>query len=76
MRVTRFSGKRPVLLVIGGSQGAEALNKAVWENFEGLITLCDIIHITGLNKMNTKIKIYMSFFTKRAIFLYTTVKQF
>jgi len=56
MRVTRFSGKRPVLLVIGGSQGAEALNKAVWENFEGLITLCDIIHITGLNKMNTKIK--------------------
>lgn len=52
MRVTRFSGKRPVLLVTGGSQGAQALNEAVWDNLENLVSLCDVIHITGRGKLN------------------------
>lgn len=54
MRVTRFSGKRPVLLVTGGSQGAQALNEAVWEKFEELVSLCDVIHITGRGKLNKR----------------------
>ena len=52
MRVTRFSGKRPVLLVTGGSQGAQALNEVVWEKLEELVSLCDVIHITGRGKLN------------------------
>ncbi len=51
IRVTKFSGKRPVLLVMGGSQGAQALNEAVWGNLEALVTLADIIHITGRGKL-------------------------
>jgi UDP-N-acetylglucosamine--N-acetylmuramyl-(pentapeptide) pyrophosphoryl-undecaprenol N-acetylglucosamine transferase len=44
-----FSGKH-ILLVVGGSQGAEALNKAVIVNIEHLKKLSDrlgIIHLTG-----------------------------
>lgn len=56
MRVTRFSGKRPVLLVIGGSQGAQALNKAIWNHLDQLVNSCDIVHITGRGKMNRKVQ--------------------
>jgi UDP-N-acetylglucosamine--N-acetylmuramyl-(pentapeptide) pyrophosphoryl-undecaprenol N-acetylglucosamine transferase len=49
-RITGFSGRRPVLMVIGGSQGAAALNEAVEKHFDVLINLADIIHITGIGK--------------------------
>jgi len=53
-RVTGFSGKRPVLLVIGGSQGAQALNTVVTEHLEKLLLICDIVHITGRGKGSAK----------------------
>lgn len=53
-RVTGFSGKRPVLLIIGGSQGSQALNAAVQEHLEELLTVCDIAHITGRGKLGPK----------------------
>lgn len=49
-RITGFSGRRPVLLVTGGSQGSVALNKAIEDHFKELIDLADIIHITGEGK--------------------------
>ncbi|MFA5799363.1 MAG: UDP-N-acetylglucosamine--N-acetylmuramyl-(pentapeptide) pyrophosphoryl-undecaprenol N-acetylglucosamine transferase [Candidatus Peribacteraceae bacterium] len=49
-RITRFSGRRPVLLVIGGSQGAQSINEAVEQMFEELLDLTDIIHLTGAGK--------------------------
>jgi UDP-N-acetylglucosamine--N-acetylmuramyl-(pentapeptide) pyrophosphoryl-undecaprenol N-acetylglucosamine transferase len=52
-RVTGFSGNRPILLVIGGSQGAEALNEAVRSHLSTLLTLCDVIHLTGSGKART-----------------------
>ncbi len=53
-RVTGFSGKRPVILIIGGSQGSQALNTAVQEDLEELLTVCDIVHITGRDKLGSK----------------------
>ncbi len=50
-RVTGFSGNRPILLVIGGSQGAEALNETVRVHLSTLLTLCDVIHLTGKGKV-------------------------
>ena len=50
LRITGFSGTRPVLLVIGGSQGAQALNTATSELLTDLKDVCDIIHITGRGK--------------------------
>lgn len=48
--ITGFSGRRPVIMVIGGSQGARALNEAIDKNFDELIDLGDIIHLTGAGK--------------------------
>ncbi len=47
---TGFSGRRPVVMIIGGSQGARALNEAVEKHFDELIALADVIHITGAGK--------------------------
>lgn len=53
-RITGFSGKRPVLLIIGGSQGSVALNNAVVSSLEALLDVADIIHLTGAGKMTAK----------------------
>jgi UDP-N-acetylglucosamine--N-acetylmuramyl-(pentapeptide) pyrophosphoryl-undecaprenol N-acetylglucosamine transferase len=37
----------PTLLVYGGSRGARSINKAVEVNLEALLTLCQVIHISG-----------------------------
>ena len=53
-RVTGFSGKRPVLLIIGGSQGASTINEIIWNALDSLVDICDIVHLTGRGKMNPK----------------------
>ncbi|MFH0851503.1 MAG: UDP-N-acetylglucosamine--N-acetylmuramyl-(pentapeptide) pyrophosphoryl-undecaprenol N-acetylglucosamine transferase [Candidatus Peregrinibacteria bacterium] len=48
--LTGLSRMRPILLVLGGSQGALALNRAVATNLTALLECSDIIHITGEGK--------------------------
>ena len=50
LRITGLSGKRPILLVTGGSQGSAALNNAIADHLDDLILRTDIIHITGRGK--------------------------
>ncbi len=50
LALTGFSGDRPILLVMGGSQGAVALNEAVMKNIDALLKIVDIIHLTGEGK--------------------------
>lgn len=50
LRITGLSGKRPILLIIGGSQGAQALNDAIEENIDLLLAQVDIVHLTGRKK--------------------------
>ena len=50
LALTGFSGNRPILLVMGGSQGAQTLNGIVLDKLNELTTICDIIHITGKGK--------------------------
>lgn len=50
LRITGLQGKRPVLLVIGGSQGAKALNTAIVQQIDALLQRCDIVHLTGAGK--------------------------
>ncbi len=66
-RVTGFSGKRPVLLVTGGSQGAQALNEAVWGNLEEFLTFCDIIHLTGRGKLKPEKK-HARYFQREVVY--------
>lgn len=53
LRITGFSGIRPILLVMGGSQGAQRINDWTMKNLQQLTTMCDVIHLTGPNKITT-----------------------
>lgn len=46
-----FGGERPVLLVMGGSQGARALNEALHANLELLTTTFDVVQLCGKGKL-------------------------
>ncbi|MDD5031858.1 MAG: UDP-N-acetylglucosamine--N-acetylmuramyl-(pentapeptide) pyrophosphoryl-undecaprenol N-acetylglucosamine transferase [Patescibacteria group bacterium] len=40
----------PIVLIVGGGTGAEAINKLVWESLDKLTKFCQIVHITGKEK--------------------------
>ncbi|MGB0921032.1 MAG: undecaprenyldiphospho-muramoylpentapeptide beta-N-acetylglucosaminyltransferase [Alphaproteobacteria bacterium] len=42
-----LDGARPVLLVVGGSLGAKAINETIWAAFDDLTQKFDIVHICG-----------------------------
>lgn len=49
-----FSGNKPVLLITGGSQGAQAINSAVREALKDLLPKYDVIHICGKNNLSSE----------------------
>jgi len=51
-----FDKHRPVLLVMGGSQGAMQINKLVDEGLDDLLKKFQIIHIRGRGNLNIGIK--------------------
>ncbi len=48
--ITGFSGRRPVVMVTGGSQGAKSINDEIDRIFDQLINVADVIHLTGTGK--------------------------
>lgn len=50
LSITGFSGAKPILLVMGGSQGSKALNEAVIQLLPELLKTMDVIHLTGAGK--------------------------
>jgi len=42
----------PIVLIVGGSSGARAINNCIWENIDALTSNYQIIHITGKNNIN------------------------
>lgn len=50
LAITGFNGTRPILLVTGGSQGAQTFNDAIAKHSDELLRSVDIIHITGEGK--------------------------
>ena len=50
LQISGLGGTRPILLVMGGSQGAQAINDVVVSALEELLQICDVIHLTGEGK--------------------------
>lgn len=47
-----FSGSKPILLCMGGSQGAQAINDALRNNLDNLLKSFDIAHLCGKGKIS------------------------
>ena len=45
-----FSGEKPVLLVMGGSQGSAEINQLVWNALPTLLKHWQVVHLTGKGK--------------------------
>lgn len=50
LRITGFDGSKPILLIMGGSQGALSVNETIEKQIDDVLLRCDIIHITGRGK--------------------------
>ena len=51
-----FSIDRPTVFIFGGGTGAASLNELVWAGLEDLASTANIIHLTGQNKGDSRIK--------------------
>ncbi len=51
-----LTSKKPVLLVLGGSQGAEQINKLIWDNLNTLTKTHQVVHLCGKGKQNKNIQ--------------------
>ncbi len=50
LRIAGLDGTKPVLLVMGGSQGARSINEEIVRSLDTLLQICHIIHLTGTGK--------------------------
>ena len=56
LKLTGFAADRPVLMVMGGSLGATAVNKAVRDALPELLKDWQIIHLCGKGKLDESLK--------------------
>lgn len=54
LRYLGFDGRKPVVLFLGGSQGALEVNQLVSESLPSLLPMCDIAHQTGKGKAGSQ----------------------
>lgn len=52
LKMCGFTGDKPVLMVIGGSQGAQSVNETVRESLPKLIDKFQIVHLCGKDKVD------------------------
>ena len=52
LKMTGFTGEKPVLLVIGGSLGSEFLNETVRAALPALLAKYDVVHLTGAGRVS------------------------
>lgn len=52
----KLKNNKPIITIIGGSLGASAINKVIWDNIKALTNKYNIFHIVGKNKSNKDIK--------------------
>lgn len=55
LKLAGFDGKKPVLLVTGGSQGAQAVNQALRGCLDRLLPAMDILHLCGKGNLDASL---------------------
>lgn len=50
--IFKLTFEKPILLIVGGSQGAKIINDAIWKILPELLELVEIIHIVGNNNLD------------------------
>ena len=48
-----FNGSRPVLMVVGGSSGAQAINQVVWQSLPRLTENFQVLHLCGKGNLTS-----------------------
>ncbi|WP_138420630.1 undecaprenyldiphospho-muramoylpentapeptide beta-N-acetylglucosaminyltransferase [Aquibacillus sediminis] len=57
LELANLKGKKPVLLIMGGSAGARRINQAVREQLDSLLKDFEIIHICGKGNVDESLKV-------------------
>lgn len=56
LSLLKFDGSKPILMMMGGSSGAQAVNKALREALPRLTEKFDVAHICGKGNLDEKLK--------------------
>lgn len=56
LRIACFSGNKPVLLIMGGSQGSSVINEAVRKDLASVLQRFDVIHLCGKGNVDNKLE--------------------
>lgn len=59
-KLFKLTFEKPVLLIVGGSQGSKIINEVVWSVIKDLLEMVEIIHIVGDKNYNEATKVYIS----------------
>jgi UDP-N-acetylglucosamine--N-acetylmuramyl-(pentapeptide) pyrophosphoryl-undecaprenol N-acetylglucosamine transferase len=51
-KIFELTFEKPILLVVGGSQGAKIINEVIWKILPDLLKIVEIIHIVGKNNLD------------------------
>lgn len=55
LRLAGFTGEKPILIVMGGSQGAKILNEALREELQSITENVDVIHLCGRGNIDASL---------------------
>jgi UDP-N-acetylglucosamine--N-acetylmuramyl-(pentapeptide) pyrophosphoryl-undecaprenol N-acetylglucosamine transferase len=51
-KIFELTFEKPILLIVGGSQGAKIINEVIWKILPEMLNLVEIIHIVGKNNLD------------------------
>ncbi len=61
MELCHFSGNKPILLIIGGSQGSVTINTVIRESLPSLLQAYNICHLCGKGNLGSAVENYTQF---------------
>jgi len=66
-RLFKIASEKPIILITGGSQGAQKINEIIFNTLPRLLKRCEIIHLCGKQNLNNVKKESDKFLTNKEI---------